>query len=628
MKRIFLTLVAFLIVATVFGQVRPDQSMIQLATQYYNARDFEKAAPLLKDIYKVSNNRYYFRLYISSLTELQRFQEAENEIRNEIKRDRNPQPDLLVHWGYLLKLQKLENEGATKYEEAIRVTPPNRSSYINTGNMFIQWREFEWAEKLYNHGRKAVPGEGFHSELASVYSYLRNYTSMLGEMLYLVKMDENNLPRVQSNLTSAMYLDIDNGLRDEFRTTILRRIQAEPEVLAYNRLLIWFFLQERQFSAALRQSIALDRRTGTEEQQILMLAQTALNNASYQDASAAYDYIMSKGKQNPSWLSAFMFKLHADYQYFTLEEAENIEVGRELAAKFEEGLGIMGYSAANVFLIREYAHLLAFYLEDPQAAIAVLEEGLDISGLRPAEAGEIKTELADVYLYADDPWEAILLYSQVIDANRDNSLGDEVKLKKARLGYYMGNFSWAKAQLDVLKASTSKLTANDAMELSLFISGNISQDSIDKALEYFARADLLFFRNKNQEALNTLDTIDLLFPYHSVADDVLYRKSRILLAGNDPEPAVEMLERIAKDFPSGLLADDALFLLAETYNFRLNDRKKAADTYRRILFEHPGSIYVPQAREKFRELNPEIPDIEKNPELPSSEDLFPKEIIP
>jgi len=628
MKRLFFTIVAFLIVATVSGQVRPDQSMIQLATQYYNARDFEKAAPLLKDIYKVSNNRYYFRLYISSLTELQRFQEAENEIRNEIKRDRNPQPDLLVHWGYLLKLQKLENEGASKYEEAIRVTPPNRSSYINTGNMFIQWREFEWAEKLYNHGKKAVPGEGFHSELASVYSYLRNYTSMLGELLYLVKMDENNLPRVQSNLTSAMYLDIDNGLRDEFRTTILRRIQAEPEVLAYNRLLIWFFLQERQFSAALRQSIALDRRTGTEEQQILMLAQTALNNESYQDASAAYDYIMSKGKQNPSWLPAFMFKLHADYQYFTLEEAENLEVGRELATKFEEGLGIMGYSAANVFLIREYAHLLAFYLEDPQAAIAVLEKGLEISGLRPSEAGEIKTELADVYLYSDDPWEAILLYSQVIDANRDNSLGDEVKLKKARLGYYLGNFSWAKAQLDVLKASTSKLTANDAMELSLFISGNISQDSIDKALEYFARADLLFFRNKNQEALKTLDTIDLLFPYHSVVDDVLYRKSRILLASNEPEPAVEMLERIAKDFPSGLLADDALFLLAETYDFRLNNRKKAAETYRRILFEHPGSIYVPHAREKFRELNPEIPDIEKNEELPAGEEQFFKGIIP
>jgi Tfp pilus assembly protein PilF/outer membrane protein assembly factor BamD (BamD/ComL family) len=627
MKKFLLIIVATFCLTAVSGQVTIDQNMVQLATQYYNARDFEKAAPLFKDIYQVSNNRYYFRLFISSLTELQQYQEAEEEIRKEIRRNRDPQPDLLVHWGQLLKLQSRETESVAKYEEAIKATPANRANFINTGNMFLQWREFEWAQRLYEHGRKVIPGEGFHSELATVYTYLRNYTQMLEELLYLVKTDEANLPRVQSNLTSAMYLDIENGLRDEFRATILRRIQAEPEVLAYNRLLIWFFLQERQFAAALRQTIALDRRTGMEEQQILMLAQTALNNQSYQDASAAYDYILSKGKQHPSWLTAFMYKLHADYQYFTIEEPDNPEYGHKLAAKFEEGLEIMGYSPANVFLIREYAHLLAFYLEDPDAAIAVLEKGLEIPGLRPMEIGEIKTELADVYLYAGDPWEAILLYSQVIDANRNNNLGDEVKLKKARLGYYMGNFSWAKAQLDVLKASTSKLTANDAMELSLFISSNTTQDSIDQALEYFSRADFLFFRNKNQQALATLDSIDMLFPYHSIVDDVLFRKAKIHLANNVPEQAIPLLERIAKEFPYDLLGDDALYLLADTYNYRLNDRIKAAEAYRRILFEYPGSIFVPQAREKYRHLNVLPPELDKDDEH-FKEDLHFRGIYP
>jgi predicted Zn-dependent protease len=627
MKKIFLIIIATLGITVVFGQVRLDQNMVQLATQYYNARDFEKAAPLFKDIYQISNNRHYFRLFISSLTEIQQYQEAEEEIRKEIRRNRDPQPDLLVHWGQLLKLQNLETEAVAKYEEAIKSTPANRANFINTGNMFLQWREFEWAQKLYMHGRKTIPGEGFHSELATVYTYLRNYTQMLEELLYLVKIDEANLPRVQSNLTSAMYLDIENGLREEFRATILRRIQSEPEVLAFNRLLIWFFLQERQFAAALRQTIALDRRTGSEEQQIIMLAQMAINNQSYQDASTAYDYILSKGKEHPSWLPAFMYKLHADYQYFTIEEAENLDYGKKLAVKFEEGLEIMGYSAANVFLIREYAHLLAFYLEDPDGAIAVLEKGLEIPGLRPLEIGEIKTELADVYLYSDDPYEAILLYSQVIDANRNNNLGDEVKLKKAQLGYYMGNFSWAKAQLDVLKASTSKLTANDAMELALFISNNSSQDSIDKALEYFARADLLFFRNKNKEAMATLDTIDQLFPYHSLVDDVLYRKAKIHLASNEPQFAAELLERVAREFSFDLLADDALYLLGDTYNYRLNDQKKAAETYRRILFEHPGSIYVPQAREKFRQLNVLPPELDKDDEH-FKEDLHLRKLIP
>lgn len=601
------------------GQVNPDQNMIQLATQYYNTRDFERAAPLLKEIYEVSSNRHYFRLYISSLTEMQRYREAEDEIRREIRKSRDPQPDLLVHWGYILKQQKQDTEAREKYEETLRIIPPNRNSYINTANNFIQWREFEWAEKLYLQGRKSVPGEAFHSELANVYLYLRNYTRMLEELLLLVKEDEKQLPRVQSNLTSAMYMDIENGLRDEFRNSILRKIQSDPGVIAYNRLLIWFLLQERQFSAALKQYIALDRRTGTEEQNILALAQMATNNQQYQEAVTAYDYILAKGENSPMWLQGFIYKLHADYHYFTQSEAENREYGNKLAARFEQGLERIGYSATHIFLIREYAHLLAFYLDDPDKAIQVLEKALAIPGLRPLETGEIKTEMADVYVYSGDPWEAILLYSQVIDANRNNNLGDEVKFKKARLGYFLGNFSWAKAQLDVLKASTSKLIANDAMELSLFISGNSGQDSTEQALHGFARADLLFFRNKQDEAMAVLDSIDRQFPWHSLIDDVLFRKANIYLRKNQPALAAEQLERIVREYSRDLLADDALYLLAETYHFQLKDLTKAAENYKKILFDHPGSIYVTDAREKFRSLSGSPGEFEPLPEKPATE---------
>jgi hypothetical protein len=152
----------------------------------------------------------------------------------------------------------------------------------------------------------------------------------------------------------------------------------------------------------------------------------------------------------------------------------------------------------------------------------VLEKGLEIPRLKPEESGMLKTEMADIYVFAGDPWEATLLYSQVIDANKNNALGDEVKLKKAKLGYYMGNFSWAKAQLDVLKASTSKLTANDAMELSMLIGNNLNLDSTAVPLQMFARADLLFFRNKDAEAMATLDSIAELYPYHTLTDNILF----------------------------------------------------------------------------------------------------------
>ncbi len=622
MNRLLLTLFAFFIVFVASGQVNPDQTNVQLATQYYNNREFEKAAPLLREVYETSKNRYYYRLYLLSLAELQRYDEAIDDIKREIRRNRDPQADLLVHWGALLKLQKNDSEAAARYQEALKATPSDRASYINTSNMFLQWREYEWAEKLYLQGRKSIPGEKFHSELASVYLYLRNYSQMLDELLELVKVDEKQLSRVQSSLSSAMYLDIENNLKDEFRTILLKRIQSEPDVIAYNRLLIWFFIQERQFAAALRQYIALDRRTGAEEPHILALAQMAINSQNFAQASSAYDYILLKGTENPSWTQAFIYKLHADYQYFTTTIPTDKEYGTHLSGRFEEGLKTLGMTPGSVFLIREHAHLLAFYLEKPEEATKLLQSALEIKGLRLQEMSEIKTELADVFIFAGDPYEAILLYSQVIDLNRNNNIGDEVKLKKARLGYYMGNFSWAAAQLDVLKASTSKLTANDAMELSIFLHNHSSEDSINKALQYFANADLLFFRNKNDEAMASLDSIDELFPYHSLIDDVLFRKAKIHLKMNNPESAVEMLERIVKDFGFDLLADDALYLLAETHNFKLNNKDRAMEAYRKIMFDHPGSIYVPDSRDKYRALQGENPDAGIPAPGEAKEDLF------
>ena len=622
MNRFLLTLFSFFIVFVASAQVIPDQTNVQLATQYYNNREFEKAAPLLKEVYETSKNRYYYRLFLLSLAELQRYDEAVDDLKREIRKSRDPQADLLVHWGAVLKLQKNDSEATERYQEALKATPSDRASYINTANMFLQWREYEWAEKLYMQGRKSISGEKFHSELASVYLYLRNYSQMLDELLELVKIDEKQLTRVQSSLSSAMYLDIENNLRDEFRTILLKRIQSEPDVIAYNRLLIWFFIQERQFAAALRQYIALDRRTGAEEPHILALAHMAINSQNFEQASSAYDYILLKGTENPSWTQAFIYKLHSDYQFYTTTRPDDKEYGALLAGRFEEGLKTLGMTPGSVFLIREYAHLLAFFLERPEEATTLLQSALEIKGLRLQEMSEIKTELADVFIYAGDPYEAILLYSQVIDLNRNNTLGDEVKLKKAKLGYYMGNFSWAAAQLDVLKASTSKLTANDAMELSIFLHNNVSEDSINKALQFFANADLLFFRNKNEEAMAALDSIDEHFPYHSLIDDVLFRKSKIHLKMNKPEFAVEMLERIVKDFGYDLLADDALYLLAETYNFRLNNKDQAMDAYRKIMFDHPGSIYVPDARDKFRALQGENPDAGIPAPGEAKEDLF------
>ncbi|MCK5730044.1 MAG: tetratricopeptide repeat protein, partial [Draconibacterium sp.] len=191
-----------------------------------------------------------------------------------------------------------------------------------------------------------------------------------------------------------------------------------------------------------------------------------------------------------------------------------------------------------------------------------------------------------------------------------NILGDEVKLKKAKLGYYLGNFSWAKAQLDVLKASTSKLTANDAMELSLLIGNNLNLDTTAIPLTMFAKADLLFFQNKNKEAIVILDSLIDIYPYHTLIDNVLFRKAKIEINQQNYTKAAKYLDQIVTNFSYELLADNALFMLAELYNYNLNEQEKAKGLYKDMLTQHPGSVFIDESREKYRELREIYPDKE------------------
>jgi len=385
-------------------------------------------------------------------------------------------------------------------------------------------------------------------------------------------------------------------------------------------------IQEKKFASALRQSIAIDRRTGNEAGQIAQLGDLALRNKEYADAKKAYKYLMDKGEENSYFAQAYARNLHASYLEYISETPDDKEKGQQLVSMFEDGLTYLHYSAATLNLVVEYAHLLTFYLNEADKGLEVLEQGLKVPGLKPDQLGVLKTEKADAYVYAGDPWEAMLIYSQVIDENKTSALGDEVKLKKARLGYYMGNFSWAKAQLDVLKASTSKLTANDAMELSMMIGNNLNLDTTAVPLTMFAKADLLFFQNKNDDAMAVLDSLTEQFPYHTLVDDILYRKAKLAAADQDYVLAAEYYEAIIADYSYELLGDDALFSLAEIYNYHLDQKEKARDLYKSMLTSYPGSVYIEESRANYRELRQIYPDEETKEK--TQEELFMDEVKP
>ena len=62
------------------------------------------------------------------------------------------------------------------------------------------------------------------------------------------------------------------------------------------------------------------------------------------------------------------------------------------------------------------------------------------------------------------------------------------------------------------------------------------------------------------------------------------------------------LGRITENPKADVLSDDALFLLARIQEEDVKDKLKAQELYNQVIVKYPGSIYVAEARKRFRKL--------------------------
>ena len=121
-------------------------------------------------------------------------------------------------------------------------------------------------------------------------------------------------------------------------------------------------------------------------------------------------------------------------------------------------------------------------------------------------------------------------------------------------------------------------------------------------MKKYSEAELNIFKNQPDKALAILDSINILYPSNSLADDILIAKSKIFINSNDLEQAVIQLQSIIDNYSSELWGDDAIFMLAEIYETKLNQPGKAIELYQRIINDYSGSLYIIEARKRFRQL--------------------------
>lgn len=572
----------------------------QLAQEYYRTKDYTKAASLYAELYNKSKSKVFYNYYLKSLIELQQYSEAEKLVKKQIRAYRT---DMRYHvdLGHLYKIQGGFDKSVKEYDFAIENVTLDHQKIVQLANAFISKREYDFAEKLYlKSSKKLSDFYSFSFEIANLYYYSRNFDKMIDVYLSILIKNVGYIQTVQNRLQNSIYNDIDNNLTDLLKTKLIDQIRKNPNKIVLNELLIWLYVQEKEFNSALIQVKALDKRNNEDGERLMALARLAGNNKNYKVAADAYKYVLNKGKGNYYYYEANGELLDLMFKQIVIEkEGDNIDI-KELEQNYINTINDLGLYAVTALLIKNLAHLQAFYLNKPLEAIKNLEKIKKILNLSKGVQAECNLELADIYLLNNRVWDATMLYAEVELNNKNNPLGSMAKYKKSTLAYYIGDFLWAKAQLDVLKASTSKLIANDAFALSKLISNNSILGENDEALMLFAKAQLLHYQNQDSASILSLDTILNEYSGHPLLDEVYYFKAEIFEQQKNYELAAENYKRVFTSYGYDILADDALFKLAEIYETKLNEKDKAMQYYEELLLNYQESSYVVAARERFR----------------------------
>ncbi len=575
----------------------------KLAIQFYEQKQYDKAITYFDKLFDKLPD-VYFNYYYNALIEVKDYKTAEKITKKQIKRNAS-NSQLYVKLGRVYLLMENPEKGKEQYEKAIKSLIPEQNNVFTLAHAFEEMELYDYAIDVYKKGRKATfEIYPYYYEIADLYKKKGDLKAMVNEYLDAIEFRESEIYTAQTNLQQSLGYDDRNGGFNNpiLKQELIKRIQQQPDKTIFSEFLIFLLNQQKDFEGSFIQSKALDKRQKLDGTRLMELAQLCIDNENYEVAEKCYQYILSKGKNNPYYDIAKIERLNAGYLQLTHLANPSLTNLLALETNLEMVIKEFGISNLTLPLIKKSALLKAYFLNKPQEAVQLLEDITTQYAFDKNEIAEIKLDLADMYLLIGNIWDASLLYSQVEKDFKYEVVGQAAKFKNAKLSYYASDFKWAKSQCDVLKGATSKTIANDALDLSLVITDAIGVDTNTAPLSMFASAELLMMQHQNQQAIARLDSINTLFNEHTLGDDIYYKKAEIYKRMNLYAEAVKMYENIVEFYPNELYGDDALFKEAEVYERYLSDKEKAKQLYTDLMVKYPGSIYVVEARKRFREL--------------------------
>ncbi len=583
-----------LVIIIVFVSFKLSSQSEQLAKNYFDQGDYEKALSVYQKLSKKQKyNSTFFMGVVRSYQQLEQFENAEQLLKERIAQSPNF-PNTYIELGQNYELQGDTVNANTQYQIALDfiTTKPNVAYVV--GSTLQKYNKLDEAILAYERGMTHNPSANFDIQLARLYGEKGNLERMFNSYLELVKKTPQYRITVNRNIEQYITEDPYYEANVIFRKLLLTKLQQEPNLI-YNEMLSWLFIQQKDFKKAFLQEKAIYLRTQESLEDIINVALIAIEEKQNETAKEILDYIIQEARLPETKLRAHQLQLNMAIANAKPKNFKDIEDDfNALYNQYGKGVNTLSIQIAH-------ASFKAFKKQEVDEAITILKSLLNERLSKFQEAG-VKMTLADILVLDEKFNQALIYYSQIQNSVKNDELSQEAQFKVAKTSYFKGDFKWSETQLDILKASSSQLIANDALELSLLIKDNSLEDSTQTALKTFAKADLLAFKGQNAQAIAVLDKILKEHKGEKIEDEALLRQAELYELEGNYIQAEANYKKIIQYYSTDILGDNAYFKLAQLYDEILEMPQEAKMHYEKIIFNYADSIFYVEARKRYRNL--------------------------
>ena len=568
------------------------QNDYDLAESYFDNGEFEKALYYYKKLNnsQPGNSKFIFRI-VKIYQELEQYHSVELLLENNLKKTNNPQ--YLVGLGYNYELQNKLELSQDYYNQAISRTKNNPALSYSIAIKFEDYNLIDEAIYMYKFAIEKTQNSSYEYRLANLYAQKKDVKNMFTSYLNYAEFNSSYLNQTLQIIGEYINDDESSYYNLILKKIVLRKLQNSQNIY-WNKILSWLYNKQKNYKKSLLQQKAIYKREQSSLQPIISIGLLSKRAKDYETTKSAFNFIIEMS-QEPSLI------LEAKLQLLSLDILLKTKEFTRIQSDYLQLIDNYGFNDKTLDLQLSFINFLVFNLNKKQDAIDIITNNLKKNFSRFSKA-KMKLKLGDIYLLQEKFNLALIYYTQVYNEIESGILSQEARFKVAKTSFYKGDFDWAESQLNILKSSTSKLIANDALELLLLITDHKNSDSLDLSLKLYAKADFYLFQNKKSEAFKTLNQVILKYPNNGIVDQALVSQAKILKSDNKYFEALQKFELVINNHSSDILIDDAYFAAAELCRLELNFPKKAMRYYEKIIFEFQDSIHFVDSTKYFRDL--------------------------